>query len=767
MRAGARTAWVALFAAACVPAPPERAPDAALLDAALPDAAPPDAAPPERDANSDPDALLAALEAPEYAETGATVRLDASGAEGAVGFLFDLGDGRRDEVLRADAFIDAQWSTPGRYRAQVTAIAADGRRAYASRLVSVTAPVTAPPASHGAIIWRASAREGYAVVPDADAVTRFTRDVAGEWRTEPRLSVCDRPAYLAAWGDDIAVVCTADDTVRTLGGLRVNLPWGARPTSAVEAAGALWVVLSGRGALARVTADGAVELAPLSADPSVANAADLFAIDRVGDTGDLLVTQRRAVQGAAQLWRFSTTDRAWTPVPLARDAQRSSDTEIGGTPNLLDAVRVAPTRLEVAVPSLQANLDDGLARSGTPQRHDTTVRAVVSFLGQGPSPAWVERFGDRKQFDNRGAAHAAVYSPRGDYLFVLMRGAQSVERMDRLTASLSGTIPSVGYGALGLALDDTGRTLFVNAALSRVVQVYDVTDLRALPRPIATLPLLTTDPVEPQVLRGHQLFEDAADPRLTADNYIACAHCHPDGAGDGQTWDFTQRGEGLRNTTSLLGRAGMGHGPLHWSANFDEVQDFEHDLRGPFAGVGLMEDATFHAEGRDAPLGGPKAGLSTDLDALAAFLTSLDQAPRSPWRMPDGALSPAAARGRALMHGPLASTCGACHGGPNWTVSGQARAEDGGPALFDVGTLTPDSGGRLGGPLTGLDPPTLLDLWATAPYLHDGRAASLREVLLDRNEAAQHGDLSALSNADLDDLVAFLLSLDGSPDELP
>jgi cytochrome c peroxidase len=255
--------------------------------------------------------------------------------------------------------------------------------------------------------------------------------------------------------------------------------------------------------------------------------------------------------------------------------------------------------------------------------------------------------------------------------------------------------------------------------------------------------------------------------RLTADNYIACAHCHPGGAGDGLTWDFTQRGEGLRNTTSLLGRRGTGHGPLHWSANFDEVQDFEHDLRGPFAGVGLMGDALFHAEGRDAPLGGPKAGLSPDLDALAAFVTSLDRAPRSPWREADGSLSPAALRGRALMHGPLAATCGACHGGPNWTVSGEARTAEGEPALFDVGTLTPQSGQRLGGPLLGLDPPTLLDLWATAPYLHDGSAPTLRAVLVDRNLDGRHADLSALSGADLDDLVAFLLSLDGSPDERP
>ena len=45
-----------------------------------------------------------------------------------------------------------------------------------------------------------------------------------------------------------------------------------------------------------------------------------------------------------------------------------------------------------------------------------------------------------------------------------------------------------------------------------------------------------------------QLFHD--DTRMTKTGYIACAHCHPAGDHDGQTWDFTDRGR-LRNTTSL------------------------------------------------------------------------------------------------------------------------------------------------------------------------------------------------------------------------
>jgi hypothetical protein len=197
-------------------------------------------------------------------------------------------------------------------------------------------------------------------------------------------------------------------------------------------------------------------------------------------------------------------------------------------------------------------------------------------------------------------------------------------------------------------------------------------------------------------LLGKILFHDAADPRLSADAAIACAHCHPDAEDDGLTWDFTDRGEGLRNTISLLGRAGSGHGPIHWSGNFDEIQDFEHDLRGPFGGLGLLPDAVFHAGGLDAPLGAPKAGAGAELDALAAYVATLDVFPPSPDRTPDGGLTAAAARGRALFESPETG-CRECHGGPALTDSAFIEAHgavERTPLLHDVGTLGPGSGLR-------------------------------------------------------------------------
>ena len=69
---------------------------------------------------------------------------------------------------------------------------------------------------------------------------------------------------------------------------------------------------------------------------------------------------------------------------------------------------------------------------------------------------------------------------------------------------------------------------------------------------------------------------------------MSCASCHNDGGHDGRVWDLTGLGEGLRNTIALRGRGGMGQGFLHWSGNFDEVQDFEGQIRTLAGGTGLM-----------------------------------------------------------------------------------------------------------------------------------------------------------------------------------
>jgi cytochrome c peroxidase len=57
------------------------------------------------------------------------------------------------------------------------------------------------------------------------------------------------------------------------------------------------------------------------------------------------------------------------------------------------------------------------------------------------------------------------------------------------------------------------------------------------------------------------------------------------------------------------------------------------------------------------------------------------------------------------------------------------------------------------------DTPTLVELYRTAPYLHDGSAVTLEDVLVARNPEDKHGNVSHLDEEQIDSLVAFLLSL--------
>ncbi|MEC8023167.1 MAG: hypothetical protein VX223_04490, partial [Myxococcota bacterium] len=81
------------------------------------------------------------------------------------------------------------------------------------------------------------------------------------------------------------------------------------------------------------------------------------------------------------------------------------------------------------------------------------------------------------------------------------------------------------------------------------------------------------------------------------------------------------------------------------------------------------------------------------------------------------------------------------------------------PLVHDVGTITAASGQRLGAALPGIDTPTLRGLWSSAPYLHDGSAHSLEDVLVAKNANDRHGKTSHLRPTELAQLIAYLLTL--------
>jgi hypothetical protein len=242
---------------------------------------------------------------------------------------------------------------------------------------------------------------------------------------------------------------------------------------------------------------------------------------------------------------------------------------------------------------------------------------------------------------------------------------------------------------------------------------------------------------------------------MSRDGYLSCASCHFDSRDDGQVWDRTAEGEGLRRTLSLLGKGSPGHGSLHWSGNFDEVQDFENDMRANFSGLGFMPDAVFNSGTISQPLGAPKAGLSPELDALAAYVLSLKTLPPSPYRNSDGSLTADGQAGRVVF---ISAGCASCHGGPQFTDSPSG-------VRHQVGTLTQASGHRLGKTLYGIDTPSLRGLWLNAPYLHDGSAPNLTSIFTTRNPLGLYGSLQTFMQTNpraIDELVAYLLQIDDS-----
>jgi cytochrome c peroxidase len=108
-----------------------------------------------------------------------------------------------------------------------------------------------------------------------------------------------------------------------------------------------------------------------------------------------------------------------------------------------------------------------------------------------------------------------------------------------------------------------------------------------------------------------------------------------------------------------------------------------------------------------------------------------------------GKLSPSAERGKKLF---LSETVGCtdCHRSPLFTDQ----------KLHNVGTV-----GKFDQSTNRFDTPTLIEVWRSGPYLHDGRAATVRDVLTTFNRDDEHGSTSKLTPQQLDDLAEYVLSL--------
>lgn len=368
----------------------------------------------------------------------------------------------------------------------------------------------------------------------------------------------------------------------------------------------------------------------------------------------------------------------------------------------------------------------------------------------------------------------------------------------------------VGKNPQGLVLNSDDTRAYVFNFISRDVSVVDISGDPSAYQEIsraASVSLPTPGSLDAIVHRGHELFNTSIGPEGTNENALApagrmsdfgwgsCYGCHPRGLTDGVTWMF---GDGPRQTISMESTAEHPQPPgamlnangapllpsfkqrvLNWSAVRDEIQDFELNIRGVSGGQGLIRDASAAMVFNLTPTA--NTGRDADLDAIAAYIAFGIRAPISPSRGEN------VAQGRNLF---AAANCQSCHGGANWTRSQVDFTPPPDPmvetitagqlvrflvvggtfdqAVFNevrpMGTSIAVANGAL-----GFNIPSLLSVFAGAPYFHNGSAQTLDDVLANvTHRSAGTGGVDTLTNPqDRAELVRFLESIDATTPHFP
>jgi DNA-binding beta-propeller fold protein YncE len=684
------------------------------------------------------------------------VSFEATTVSGAVRVRWDFGDGTGADAA-PDTRVAHTYTKPGHYVAGVQVTGADDAVVTDTMNVTITWPV-AEGAARSSSSVAVGAGKVFVALEDFDKVAVVDQD---GWSLASHIDTCPHPRWVSFLPDPtapdtrglLAVACREvapgveffavdGDSVSQVGELDLTGS-GRAPTGVVLADdGTAWVPL-----ISRTDAVGTLmHVSPVGDVTKVLSmGTDLRGLAIQGNT--LVVSRFRSADGGGQFWIVDTTTGSKTVHTVGLSPGPDSDTDARGVPNYLAAVAIRPDGRTVTVAGLKDNIQRGLVRDGQPMDDETTVRSDLRQLSLVLDEGPVGKEIGRPRLDNLDLFSGVVYSPLGDWLYAMTYGTRTIQVLDAYDLRQSGIVLDLGIAPAGIATTLDGGALLVDASAERTLMVID-----AAP-PFANLATIDLRPggvevLDAAVLRGKQVFANSADQRMSRFGYASCASCHLEGDDDGRTWDFTDRGEGVRNTISLRGMADRIGTPIHWSGNFDEVQDFEADIRGPQAGLGFLTDAQWAGDAHGT-LAAPKAGLSVDLDALAAYVNSLGDL--------DVPYSGLEAEGRAIFNNPVVG-CATCHpdGGSisSWLSPGV-------PDLRDVGTLTALSGHRLNdpAPLPGVDIPSLHGLWSTAPYLHDGSAPTLRAVLVTRNPDDAHGVTSGLDAAELDALEAYLLTL--------
>jgi YVTN family beta-propeller protein len=276
----------------------------------------------------------------------------------------------------------------------------------------------------------------------------------------------------------------------------------------------------------------------------------------------------------------------------------------------------------------------------------------------------------------------------------------------------------------GITCSADGQTAYVASMLDDSVTVLDLKTLTATGR-------VDLDGAKELTIRrrGEKLFHSA---NISFRRQFSCSSCHPDGHIDNIVYDIEDDGIGMGPIDNRTLRGINDMAPYKWIG----INPSLRRQCGPRLAVFITRIDPFTPE---------------QLDDLHYYLCSIPRPPNR-YRKLGEDLSEAQRRGKAMFERtrkndgsiiPVGNRCATCHPPPLFT--------DG--KVHNVGTkFAYDRDGKF-------DAPHLLNIYDSAPYLHNGIAPTLEEIWTVYNPYDEHGVTNDMTKDQLNDLIEYLKTL--------
>lgn len=325
---------------------------------------------------------------------------------------------------------------------------------------------------------------------------------------------------------------------------------------------------------------------------------------------------------------------------------------------------------------------------------------------------------------NRGAADpcGVVIDESGDIAYVTLSGTHEVIRvpLNQKSKPAGNSTPlqrvHTGANPRAIALRPGSSELWIGNHLGSTLSVLSSAKSNSSGAQTGVLRQVSLGAPTPSPnrhLKGRYFFTSA---HIVRGQHFSCDSCHPDGNTDGLSWKLAHVKElpEIRNTRDLRGNLLL-TAPYGWTSRQEDFEVFVEDEVSGLLKTRLLQHPEVHA---------------------LWDLVNESPLPPNPFRTPEGLLTEAGKRGEKLFEGEAA--CVSCHLGD---MRGGTKKREW------VGTTIPG---------LKLDVPHLVGTYESAPYLHDGRAATLEEVFTKYNPNHTHGSAHLLTPTQFTDLIEYV-----------